>query len=351
MINPLIADRVQETTSTTGTGTISLAGAVSGFRTFSLAFATGSSIYYCMQQGTNWEVGIGTLTIGTPSTLARTTVLTSSNTNALVSFPGPSTNVFNTAPASLLQRDGNKTLTASYNMSVYDSGLFLDIWNIAVSAVLGTPTTFPAGFNVEFTGVGAGSTGVTLYNNTAGLIYLPDGVTTIASLASFAIPPGITGSSFELREFGGVAYLHTVGRTIVTNAVNTNEAVALGQGDGRYAALAGLSTLLFNVAAGSATANAIPLGQGDGRYAAYSLNSTKVNTDVQGGNIGVILLCHLGGTVAVGVNGTIGGASLSIMTSTTTAMSTGGGVPGGTWRNVSVATIGTGSYGTFQRIS
>lgn len=80
----MYADRVQETTTTTGTGTITLAGAVPGFRTFTSAFATGERIRYCIALGAEWEVGEGDL--ATTTTLTRVNVFASSNANALVNF-------------------------------------------------------------------------------------------------------------------------------------------------------------------------------------------------------------------------------------------------------------------------
>lgn len=92
-----VADRVRETTSTTGTGTLSLIGAVTDFRAFSAAFADGTEVYYCIElPGTGaWEVGIGTYNTGT---LSRDTVLASSNAGALVSFAAGVKNVFCTLP-------------------------------------------------------------------------------------------------------------------------------------------------------------------------------------------------------------------------------------------------------------
>ena len=55
----VLADRVQETTTTTGTGTITLAGAVAGFQSFSVV-GNGNTTYYTIVNGNNWEVGIGT---------------------------------------------------------------------------------------------------------------------------------------------------------------------------------------------------------------------------------------------------------------------------------------------------
>lgn len=97
---PYVADRVQETTATTGTGTLTLAGAVSGYRTFATAFGTGSrTVYYLIVSGSAWEVGKGTFN-GTTS-LTRDTVRSSSNSNALVSLTGTSL-VFCTASAELI---------------------------------------------------------------------------------------------------------------------------------------------------------------------------------------------------------------------------------------------------------
>jgi hypothetical protein len=70
-------DRVQETSSTSGTSDFVLAGAVTGYQAFSSAFVTGEQAYYSANDGTNWEVGLGTYTLGT-TTLARTQVLSSS---------------------------------------------------------------------------------------------------------------------------------------------------------------------------------------------------------------------------------------------------------------------------------
>ncbi len=89
-----IADRVQETTTTTGTGAVSMAGAVAGYQAFSAAFVTAAVIYYCIAGTTEWEVGIGTLTSGSPWTLSRDTVLASSNSGALVNFSAGTKNVF-----------------------------------------------------------------------------------------------------------------------------------------------------------------------------------------------------------------------------------------------------------------
>jgi hypothetical protein len=83
----ILKDRVQETSTTTGTGTLTLAGAVTQFQTFSSAIGNGNTTYYTIYNagGTEWEVGIGTVGAGT---LSRDTVLSSSNAGSLVNFTG-----------------------------------------------------------------------------------------------------------------------------------------------------------------------------------------------------------------------------------------------------------------------
>lgn len=93
----VLADRVQETTVTTGTGTITLAGAVTGFQTFAVV-GNGNTTYYTLISGSNWESGIGTYSTSGP-TLARTTILASSNAGSAITLSGTST-VFLTAPSS-----------------------------------------------------------------------------------------------------------------------------------------------------------------------------------------------------------------------------------------------------------
>lgn len=100
----IIADRVKDTTTTTGTGSITLSGtAPAGYRTFSSVMSTNDTCYYSIVSTSgDWEVGLGTLTGST--TLARTRVLSSSNSNALVSFAAGTHDVFITAAADSFPR-------------------------------------------------------------------------------------------------------------------------------------------------------------------------------------------------------------------------------------------------------
>ena len=97
-----IADRVRETTTTTGTGTINLGGAVTNFETFAANLSNSDTTYYAIVDNTNgdFEVGLGTFATGSPNTLARTTPISSSNSNSAVNFGAGTKDVFITTPAS-----------------------------------------------------------------------------------------------------------------------------------------------------------------------------------------------------------------------------------------------------------
>ena len=93
-------DRVRETTSTTGTGAVTLGGAVDGFQTFAAGIGNSNTTYYAisLNSASEWEVGLGTLN-GDSSTLTRTTVLQSSNSDSAVDFAAGAKEIFCTLPS------------------------------------------------------------------------------------------------------------------------------------------------------------------------------------------------------------------------------------------------------------
>ncbi len=117
----VLNDRVKETTTSTGTGTINLGGAGSGFETFVTGIGNGNETFYCIiAAGTgNFEVGIGTVTDATPDTLSRTTVLSSSNSDSLVNFGAGTKDVFCTLPASkAVVEDGSNNVNIGNNLTL-----------------------------------------------------------------------------------------------------------------------------------------------------------------------------------------------------------------------------------------
>ena len=113
----VINDRVKVTSTTTGTGAFALGAAVTGFETFAQGIGNNNTTYYCIfNQGTSeFEVGLGTLD-ATSANLTRTTVISSSNSDAAVDFAAGTKDVFCTLPASksvYLDASGNPVGAAS----------------------------------------------------------------------------------------------------------------------------------------------------------------------------------------------------------------------------------------------
>ena len=116
----VINDRVKETTTTTGTGAVSLGGAVTGFETFAAGSGNSNTVYYCIahQDQAEFEVGLGTLD-GDSSDLTRTTVISSSNSDSAVDFSAGTKDVFCTIPASkMVFEDGSNDVTIGRNLTV-----------------------------------------------------------------------------------------------------------------------------------------------------------------------------------------------------------------------------------------
>ena len=110
----MYADRVKDSTTTTGTGTLTISGsAPAGFQAWNTAVPTGTKVPYTVSSsgGSEWEVGIGTLV--TATTISRDQVLASSNANALVSFSAGSKDVYLSLPAESIADIG---LAAAFSM-------------------------------------------------------------------------------------------------------------------------------------------------------------------------------------------------------------------------------------------
>ena len=134
----VVKDRVQETSTTTGTGTFTLAGAVSGFQSFSV-IGNANTTYYAIVGGTEWEVGLGTYTLS-GTLLSRDTILESSNGGTAVNFSAGTKNVFVTYPAEeAVYQDA--TGTAYAPQFAASNGLNVN------NGTIGTSYTFPTGYN------------------------------------------------------------------------------------------------------------------------------------------------------------------------------------------------------------
>lgn len=144
----VVKDRVKETTTTTGTGTVTLLGASTGYQSFS-AIGDGNSTYYTIadQTGNNWEVGIGTYT-SSGTTLSRTTVLSSSNSGSLVNFGAGTKDVFVAYPAEMAAFangggavvETNTTITGNYTMTTGTNGFSIGPITVASGASFTVPS-------------------------------------------------------------------------------------------------------------------------------------------------------------------------------------------------------------------
>jgi hypothetical protein len=144
----VLKDRVQETTTTTGTGTITLLGAVAGYQAFS-AVGNANTTYYTIagQTTSEWEVGIGTYTLS-GTTLSRDTVLASSNSGSLVTFSAGTKNVFLVYPSS---------------RSIYADGAVLTATNSAILPTSAGGTGNSTGSATLVAQTGAVATAATYY--------------------------------------------------------------------------------------------------------------------------------------------------------------------------------------------
>lgn len=214
----VVADRVQETTTTTGTGTVTLAGAVTGFQSFA-AIGNGNTTFYSIaeQSGSDWEVGIGTYT-SSGTTLSRDTILASSNSGSAVNFGAGTKNVFVTYPAE----------RAAYGLTA-GSG-------ISITAGTGTTTIAASGSG----GTGAFAT----YN------YTGDGATT-----TFAATTDITVDNILVTENGilqepttdyTVSGTNVVFTTAPANGVEIQIRVLAGGGGGSSTVLESIRTISSN---------------------------------------------------------------------------------------------------------
>lgn len=178
----IIKDRVLETCTSPGTGSVTLLGAPAGYQTFNAAIGTGNTCYYTIadQTGSNWEVGVGTFTA--PATLARTTVLASS-TGSLVNFSTGTQNVFETYPAS-------KAVTT-------------DTFATQLATELATPPAIGGTTPNAVTATALTATGTTtLATSLTGLLKTTSGVVSTAT-PSTDYAPATTGTSAQLLANNG----------------------------------------------------------------------------------------------------------------------------------------------------
>ena len=267
----VLNDRVKETSTTTGTGTFSLGGAVDGFESFVTGIANGNTTYYAAvnRDANEFEVGIGTVTDASPDTLVRTTILSSSNSDSAVDFSAGTKDIFVTLPASkvafedasndvtigndlilgsdsavlkfgadsdttLTHTDGTGlTLNSTNKLLFRDTGLYINSSTdgqldlVADTEIQIAATTIDINGNVEISGdLTVSGDDITMGTNTAGNILVADGTNfnSIAATDLSAISTIASGDTLLAVDASGGG-LKKVARSVLVAGLATSSAL------------------------------------------------------------------------------------------------------------------------------
>ena len=262
-------DRVKETSTTTGTGSITLGGAVSGFISFSSVYSAGDTMYYCItdQNGANWEVGLGTYNSGA---LARTTVKASSNAGAAVNFTSGSLYVFTTIAAAQFGGTTGSTTGSGAVVLATNPVLAGASSTAPVSATSFVPTSStPATDGLylpssHVVGISANNNLVaTFSNNGAGGDYITHSNAAVSGQSSISAPTACTSALAG----GGAGNLSAGGYSYKTTYLSPTGETSLG-------AASNTTTVVTPSANGKIALSAIPLSA-NGTVTARNLYRTK----------------------------------------------------------------------------
>ena len=242
----VLNNRVRETTTTTGTGAVTLGGAADGFQTFAAGIGNSNTTYYAisLNSANEWEVGLGTLN-GDSSTLTRTTVLESSNSDSAVDFTAGSKEIFCTLPA--------------------EKAMYLDASGAGVGglAAVVDDTTPQLGGDLDVNGnaiVSASNGAIAINANGTGTVTM-----TTNSVTGDVIPGKLAGTDFTTSLIVG----HSTTGTL--SAAGDNVAVGV-------TAMDAITTADQTTAIGGNTLTSLTTGQGNTAVGFYSMLTTVDGT-------------------------------------------------------------------------
>lgn len=226
----VLADRVKETTTTTGTGAVTLLGAATGYQSFAV-IGNGNTTFYCIagQTGSEWEVGIGTYA-SSGTTLTRTTILSNSagTQPSALSFSAGTKDVFVTYPSEKSVNGDANNIVAANNLSLgytvtagaagttvltASSAYFQKLNGVSGQTFqLPAATTLPNGVAFIFDNDSTGN--LTVVDNASatvdvvpsgglGYIFLEDNSTSAGEWGKYAFLPAVYNFSTTTADFGG----------------------------------------------------------------------------------------------------------------------------------------------------
>jgi len=254
----VINDRVKETTTTTGTGAVSLAGAVTGFETFAAGIGNSNTTYYVIahQTAAEFEVGLGTLD-GDSSDLTRTTVISSSNSDSAVDFAAGTKDVFCTMPASkLVFEDASSDVTLPNDLILGSDSAVLKFGadsDTTLTHTDGTGLTLNSTNKLTFQ-----DTGTYIYSNADGDLDLVSDGTAVDSInlesaGGITLDAGTAGSGVVYEDDGTeMARLYNSSSNVILETKVSDKDFSIKGNDGG-SAITALS--LDMSAAGAATFN------------------------------------------------------------------------------------------------
>lgn len=331
-------NRAKMTTATTGTGTLTLGSAVTGFLSFADAGATdGDVISYVIADGASWEVGYGTYT-SSGTTLSRT-VRKSSNSNSAISLSGSATVAITPHAEDLVGIVSRSARTSNTILGAADQGKLIDITSGTFSQTFTAAATLGDGWFVYVKNSGTGE--ITLDPNSSEQI---DGLTSFILYPNEVRLVQCTGSAFTTTLIKPGYQVYTASGTFVAPPGVSGFRVSViggggGGGSGRRGAAAsartggtggggGAHNKLFLGAITAGTSISVTVGAGGSAGAAQTANDTD-------GNVGTV-----GGTSSFGSYGSAYGGGPGAAGAAT---STGGGTGGGS--------AGAGAVGTTSNVS
>lgn len=374
----VLADRVQETSTSTGTGSFTLAGAVTGYQTFAV-IGNGNTCYYTIadQGGANWEVGIGTYSTTGP-TLARTTVLSNSDGNTSpVDFPAGTKTVFVTYPSEKsvnLDSSGNVSALGTVSSGTWQGstvGVAYGGTGVTSSSGANSVVLRDANANVTFNNFTASATAVTaaagttiltvasartqiLVGSTTQTFQLPDATTLVlgqsflfinnssgtltvtnnASATIETIPSGgitqigalsiaTSAGSWGIYSFLPGAYNFNnssadFGGATISNAVWNGTTIASGYGGTGLTTFTGANNALYSTSSSALTAGTLPVpagGTGQTSFTSGYIPYGDSSAALQSSN----LLQFNGSYLQVGGGSVLGGATNPIAAFTQSA--------------------------------